>query len=29
MKIPRNTEEDPDDLEPANKGDIQVDYSSY
>jgi hypothetical protein len=28
MKTPQNTEEDPDDPEPADKGDIQMEYSS-
>jgi hypothetical protein len=29
MKNPENTEEDPDDPEPADEGDIQMEYSSY
>jgi hypothetical protein len=28
MKTPENTEEDPDDPEPAIEGDIQMEYSS-
>jgi hypothetical protein len=28
MKTPENTEEDPDDPEPAGEGDIQLEYSS-
>jgi hypothetical protein len=28
MKTPENTEEDPDDSEPADEGDIQVEYFS-
>jgi hypothetical protein len=28
VKTPENTEEDPHDLEPANKGDVQMEYSS-
>jgi hypothetical protein len=28
VKTPDNTEEDPDDPEPANEGDIQVEYFS-
>jgi len=27
MQIPENTEKDPDDPEPAGKGDQQIDYS--
>jgi hypothetical protein len=27
MKTPKNTEEDPDDPEPADEGDIQMEYS--
>jgi hypothetical protein len=29
MKTPENTEEDPDDPEPAGKGDNQTEYSCY
>jgi hypothetical protein len=28
VKTPENTEEDPDDPEPADEGDIQMEYSS-
>jgi hypothetical protein len=28
MKTPETTEEDPDDPEPADEGDIQMEYSS-
>ena len=28
MRTPENTEEDPDDLKPADEGDIQMEYSS-
>jgi hypothetical protein len=28
MKTPENKEEDPDDLESADEGDIQMEYSS-
>jgi hypothetical protein len=28
MKHPENTEENPDDSEPADEGDIQMEYSS-
>jgi hypothetical protein len=28
MKIPENTEEDPDEPEPADEGDIQMEYTS-
>jgi hypothetical protein len=28
MKTPQNTEEDPDNPEPADEGDIQTEYSS-
>jgi hypothetical protein len=28
MKTPQNTEEDPDDPQPADEGDIQMEYSS-
>jgi hypothetical protein len=28
MKDPQNTEEDPDNPEPADEGDIQMEYSS-
>jgi hypothetical protein len=28
MKTPENIEEDPDDSEPADEGDIQMEYSS-
>jgi hypothetical protein len=28
VKTPENTEEDPDDLQPANEEDIQMEYSS-
>jgi hypothetical protein len=28
MKTPENTEEDLDDLKPANEGDIEMEYSS-
>ena len=29
MKTPENTEEDYDDPEPADEGDLQMEYSSY
>jgi hypothetical protein len=29
MKIPENTEKDPDEPHPAEEGDIQVEYSSH
>jgi hypothetical protein len=28
MKMPENAEKDPDDIKPADKGDIQMEYSS-
>jgi len=28
IKTPKNTQQDPDDPEPADEGDIQVEYSS-
>ena len=28
MKAPENTEQNPDDLEPAGEGDIQLEYTS-
>ena len=28
LKTPENTEEDPDDPQPADEGDIQMEYSS-
>jgi hypothetical protein len=28
MKAPENTEQNPDDLEPAGEGDIQMEYTS-
>jgi len=29
VKTPENTEEDPDEPQPADEGDIQVEYSSH